>query len=176
MKEIWKQVNGWEKYYSVSNLGRVKTLRRKTVDKIGRTRIREEKILKPTTDRYGYLYVVFRKKPLTKTFKIHRLVASAFLGDSALQVNHKDLNKTNNRLDNLEYCTNSENLIHRRNKGPAYKKYYQKLSRKKVVQIKILILIGVPRHEVAKLFSIHPMSTYKIITGQSCHQSCRFAF
>lgn len=99
--EIWKTIKGFEDY-QVSNLGNVKSL------KYGK-----ERILKFTCCKGGYRYVVlsFNKKLITK--KIHQLVAIAFLNHTPcghkLVVNHKDFNRQNNKLDNLEIISQREN-------------------------------------------------------------------
>jgi hypothetical protein len=85
-KEIWKDVPSYEGLYQVSNLGRVKSL------KFGK-----EKILKSGTNTKGYFYVILCNKN-TQPFSIHRLVMRAFVGESDLQVNHKNGIKTDNRL------------------------------------------------------------------------------
>lgn len=99
MEEIWKKIKGHETY-EVSNLGRVKSL------KYGK-----ERILKPVINNHGYAFVnLYSGSGKVKT--IHRLVAAAFLGESELQVNHKDGEKLNNALDNLEYVSNRDNVAH----------------------------------------------------------------
>lgn len=94
-KEIWKDILGYEGLYQVSNFGRVKSL------KFGK-----ERILKLTKDKDGYLIVNLYKNNKSKTFKVHRLVAEAFIPnpDNLPQVNHKDEDKSNNILSNLEWC------------------------------------------------------------------------
>lgn len=98
MKEIWKDVVGYEGLYQVSNLGRVKSL--------NYNRTGKEKIMKPISHKYGYLKVNLRKNNSEKKFLIHRLVAQAFLPNpnNLPQVNHKDENPSNNIVTNLEYC------------------------------------------------------------------------
>lgn len=112
MLEIWRNVVGYEGLYQVSNFGRVKSLVR--VDRFGR-RV-PERILKPAKDKDGYLLVALWKDGKGKTSKVHRLVAEAFpdLVDwiekvkgkpfEELVVNHKDQNKQNNHVSNLEWC------------------------------------------------------------------------
>lgn len=105
--ELWHDVVGYENKYEVSNFGRVKSLNYR-----GNTGT--EQILKPVTDRYGYLYVELWKDGKGKKFKIHRLVAQAFLDDYSeeLQANHRNGCKTDNTLSNLEMVTGAENIRH----------------------------------------------------------------
>ena len=100
--EVWKDIPGYENKYQVSNYGNVKSL--------NYHRERKEKILKPKKDKYGYLCVGLLKNNKTRWFTIHRLVMLVFIGESKLTVNHKDENKENNRLDNLEYMTSKDNV------------------------------------------------------------------
>jgi len=110
MQEIWKDVNGYEGLYQVSNLGRVRSLERKATD----GRQINERILKPAFDVGKYLTVALHKNKKQKTHKVHRLVAFAFIKNpnNKPHVNHIDGNKSNNRVDNLEWCTQLENNRH----------------------------------------------------------------
>ena len=112
IKEYWKPIKGYEDLYMVSNWGRVKSFDRWVKSKNGSIRICRGRILKPYTNKDGYLYVVLSKNNKQKTFKVHRLVAEAFLPNpyNLLQVNHRDENKLNNNVDNLEWCTNEYNI------------------------------------------------------------------
>ena len=96
--EEWRDIDGYEGKYQVSNLGRVRS---------------KYKILKPNNVK-GYLYVYLRKNNKSKALKVHRLVAEAFLVNekNKPQVNHIDGNKENNNVNNLEWCTNKENMNH----------------------------------------------------------------
>lgn len=98
-EEIWKDVKGYEGLYKVSNLGRVKA-------------IRNNLIRKPRAGRHGYLYVNLCKNGVHKTFKIHRLVALHFIENpnNHPMINHKDEIKTNNIVDNLEWCDEKYNV------------------------------------------------------------------
>lgn len=102
MKEIWKDIVGYEGKYQVSNLGRVKSLN------YGRTG--KEKVLK-YEDNNGYLRVNLCKNCKVKHYRIHRLVAQAFIPnpDNLPVINHKNEIKTDNRVQNLEWCTSQYN-------------------------------------------------------------------
>lgn len=112
--ETWKDVEGYEGLYQVSNFGRVKALYKElTVGNNGGTRIYPEAIL-ALGNSVGYPKVELHKNSKGKSHKVHALVATAFLPNTLKKpcVNHKDGNKTNNHVSNLEWVTFSENLIH----------------------------------------------------------------
>lgn len=111
MEEIWKDIPGYEGLYQVSNLGRVKSLERSVIKGQGGLYKIEEKIMKGSKDGSGYLFVQLCKEGKRKFYKIHRLVASAFLDNpnNLSELNHKDEDKTNNRVDNLEWCNHKYN-------------------------------------------------------------------
>ena len=120
-KEIWKPILNYEGLYEVSNWGRVKSL------KFGK-----ERILKPGTNKYGYLIVILCKNGKVKSFSVHRLVAEAFLPNPHNYpcVNHKDECKTNNNVNNLEWCTYTYNnnygtKIERISKNRDTSKYFK---------------------------------------------------
>jgi hypothetical protein len=121
-KEIWKDVSGYEGIYQVSNLGNVKVLPR-IIQNYRGTFLSKEKILKPGITE-GYARVVLTKNGKRSTKKVHRLVATAFLGEMThLQVNHIDFNRSNNNISNLEWVTHLENMTHARqnNRYPKLK-------------------------------------------------------
>ena len=100
MKEIWRDIPNYEGYYQASNLGRIKSLW------YGR-----EKILKPCEDGQGYLQVFLCKGGKKSVYKIHKLIALTFIKNELNKpcINHKDENKQNNKIDNLEWCTHIYN-------------------------------------------------------------------
>lgn len=114
MEEIWKPIPGYEGKYEVSNQGRVKSIARTRIGKNGSIVPVAEKILKGKSDKDGYIEYALctghHKK--MKFYRAHRLVAMAFIPnpDNLPQVNHMDEDKTNNRVDNLEWCDNSYNV------------------------------------------------------------------
>lgn len=97
--EEWKDVVGYEGLYKVSNLGNVKNCL-------------SGRILKLCNDKDGYKILNLYKNGVRKTYRVHRLVSKAFLTNpnNLQQVNHKDEDKTNNRVDNLEWCDAKYNL------------------------------------------------------------------
>lgn len=111
MKEIWKDIKGYKGLYQISNLGNVKSLKRniKLSNQYGakfKKRV-DEKILKQSINKYGYCSVILSKNNKNKWFSIHRLVALNFIPNpnNYKCVNHKDENKQNNNVENLEWCT-----------------------------------------------------------------------
>lgn len=111
--EEWRDIPDYPNY-QVSNLGNVKSKERYTKAKGNEIIHRKEKLLKPQTDNKGYKYVRLYNSVGFKTKKIHRLVAEIFIEnkENKPQVNHKDGNKSNNNVSNLEWCTDLENKQH----------------------------------------------------------------
>jgi hypothetical protein len=115
--EVWKDVVGLEEYYQVSNLGRMFSKPQKVLNEDGSlNRMKLPTLMKFILNHDGYevMKVNIKNKNIHKTFKVHRLVAQAFLPnpDSLPQVNHIDGNKANNKLDNLEWISNKDNHRH----------------------------------------------------------------
>ena len=118
MQEIRKDIDGYEGYYQVSNLGRVKSIDRKIEYKRHKNKttmkIRKSKILNLVKTKNGYIRAPLSKKCKTKLHFVHRLVAQAFIPNTnnLREVNHIDCNKENNCVDNLEWVSSKENKIH----------------------------------------------------------------
>lgn len=106
--EVWKPIKGFDGFYEVSNLGRVKALERVVVDSNGNARIYKERLKAfKLNHEGGYLQVQLWQNGCPSLVSVHRLVAETFIPNpqNLLQVNHKNENKLDNRAANLEWCT-----------------------------------------------------------------------
>lgn len=113
-KERWKPIPGYEGIYEASTLGRIRSVSRYINGRWGMT-FRKSHILSPNDVHDGYQQVKFSINGVKSQPLLHRLVAETFIPNpmNLPQVNHKDGNKSNNRVENLEWCTASENSLHR---------------------------------------------------------------
>jgi len=165
MKEIWKDIKGYEGYYQVSSEGRVKSLARK----IRCNRSLKERILKPGLGGFGYPQVILCVDNQKYNIFIHRLVAEAFIPnlENKLEVNHIDGNKENNRVDNLEWCTRKENMTHAdtvlglNNRGENSGN--SKVTESEVIQIKESSLL---QRELASIFGLSQQHISDIKNGR----------
>ena len=162
-EEIWKDIEGYEGLYQVSNLGRVKRMR--FINK--NTNIEKERIKSQKIRKDGYLEVALYKNGKGKYIQVHRLVAKSFIPNPKKlpQVNHIDGNKENNCVDNLEWVTNKENVTHaiktglQNNSGEHNGK--AKLTQQQAEEIrKIRKEKNVPYRQIAKKYNV---SHYTII-------------
>lgn len=136
--EIWKPILGWEGIYEISNKGRVKSLERiiefqkGSLENIKAKRIQKEKIIKGLL-RNGYYHVQLHNNCKIKTWKIHRLVAIAFIPNPNNYpiINHKDENKLNNCVDNLEWCDYKYNL----NYGTSRKRLSKSITKSRGIKV-----------------------------------------
>lgn len=114
MDEIWKDIPSYEGYYQVSNLGNFRSLPRRIRYKSSGWRNYPSKTLLTETTKDNYQRIVLMKEGVKTRFQAHRLVALTFIPnpESKPFINHIDGNKSNNKVENLEWCTASENMIH----------------------------------------------------------------
>lgn len=167
MNEIWKDISQYKGLYQISNLGNVKTLKRTIKSdspkhKNGQRTI-SERILKPWIDNRGYKRIELKNKK----YLVHRLVAKQFIPNpkNLPQINHIDSDKTNNRVDNLEWCTNKQNCIH------SVKSNTFGASKLKSEHIPIIRYIlnnkCMSETEIGKLFGVHRKTINDISTNRT---------
>lgn len=148
MEEIWKDVKGYEGYYEISNLGRVRSTSYKGV-----------RILKPAKMRNGYLNVILCVNQRRLHKNIHRLVAEAFIPNpnNYDTVNHKNEDKTDNRVENLEWLSAEDNT---RYSNPKM------LTKEQVLSIPALIERGYSQMDIANLFNVSRRTIQFILDGK----------
>lgn len=165
--EIWKDVVGYEGVYSVSNLGRVRR-------EVG-YQCKKQRILKPGTDKSGYLRVVLCAKRIKRTAPIHKLVTEAFIGkcDKGMEVNHIDpkTGKTNNRIENLEYLTHLENVHHAHKAGLVNQVRGEKVGASKLKEADIPRIFELRRNgllmrEISVIVGVDKSHIGKILSGK----------
>ena len=127
-KEIWKDIEGYEGLYQISNMGRVKSCCRTIIRSNNITQTFCSKIRAITLTGNGYASIMLSKNGKNQIFLVHRLVARAFIPnpDNLPEINHKDENKLNNCVDNLEWCAHYYNQTY----GTKIKRQSEKVSKK----------------------------------------------
>lgn len=170
--ELWKDIDGYEGFYQVSNLGRVRSLPRYVSDRRLGTKFLKGRDLSLTADSNGYVIVVLQRNGEKRSFKVHRLVTTAFLPnpENKPSVNHIDHNKANNCLSNLEWCTPKENTAHMHKHSRNYEAYgfdnpSTKISEDDVIQIRELAKTRT-HVSIAKLFGVSAQHVDKIVSRQ----------
>lgn len=177
--EVWKDVVGYEGYYQVSNLGAIRSIDRlvkypnsKYINGDGVRRFKG-KLLIPLINHGGYSQVTLRKEGIQKTHTVHRLVAEAFLpiDINRKHVNHKDGNRSNNVLENLEWCTAKENIQHASSRDMMGRKgeaaHRAKLTNQIVLDMRTLYNNGSVIKDIMKIYKTSYNTTYTVVTKRS---------
>ena len=173
MKELWLPVPGWEKFYRVSNFGDAESLGRMTARKspsgVPYQRWIDGKRLKPSLNDVGYLHIQMTAEGRRTSAAVAPLVMATFVGPKpkGLQVAHLDGNRTNNRLDNLEYKTPKENAMDRirhGTSGKGEKNSMSKLSDLEREEIRHRYRFeAVSAMELAEIYGVVFQTIYKIV-------------
>jgi len=162
MEEIWKDVKGYEGLYKASSLGRIKTVER-TINYGNFVGFVKKEMFIRQHFRDGYYYLSLSKNGVSKTKRVHRLIAEAFIPnpENKQEVNHIDCNKINNCVDNLEWCTPRENMKH------AYEnnriKHGASLTDGKIMLIREMHRNGINKTVISNVFKISNQYVSKII-------------
>ena len=139
MQEIWKDIAGYKGYYQASNLGKIKSLERYVNTRNNSKRKVSERILKQILSKYGYFSVGLCKNGIMVK-RVNRLVAKTFIPnpENKPMTNHKNGIKTDNRVENLEWCTSSENLLHasKNSLNNGTRHWSSKLTKEQVLEIR----------------------------------------
>ncbi len=169
---VWKDIPGYEGYYQVSTGGRVKSVDREVIGIDGKTYKYRGKVLKQRLNHKGYPDVNLSKDRNYKTITTHILVAKTFINnpENKPQVNHIDADKTNNNVNNLEWVTNKENMIHASKKGLLNNKHENNpnaiLNIKEVLEITYLLKRNVPIKKIANKYKVSIHCIYDIKRGK----------
>ncbi len=168
MQETWKDIPGYEKMYQASNLGRIRSLDRYVKGNKNKLRLYPGSILKGTPDKDGYLKLSLSKENKQISFGIGRLVAKTFLENinNFKEINHKDGNKQNNSIDNLEWCTRSQNEKHAYDTGLIKKKFGEQHHNAKLTNEAVRVIrnsFTLTHQELANIFGVNRKCVGNII-------------
>ncbi|MRF37154.1 hypothetical protein GIJ44_20925 [Staphylococcus sp. KY49P] len=172
--EIWKGIPGYEGLYSISITGRVKRLARNRIIATSVSRPLKEKEIKTFEGKLGYIHVNLWKNGQMKQHRIHRLIMLTFTKKPQDKnvINHIDGDKSNNSLDNLEWCTNRENTIHAYKTGLAKGKKgiensQGRLTSEEVISMRNLYATGeYTQKEIGEIFGISRRHAGDIVNGK----------
>lgn len=159
-KEIWKDLKSYEGFYQISNTGKIKGLERTCKTKGNAIRKVKEKLLNLFLIK-GYYYVTLNRESVMDQFRINVLVGKTFIPnpDNLEMINHKDCNKRNNHIDNLEWCTHQQNMKqgvdNKLFKGRLGEKHHNhKLFENDIIEIRKRLTQGNTGRSIAKDFKM----------------------
>jgi hypothetical protein len=171
--EIWKDIQNYEGSYQVSNLGRIKSLERGDICPNGGKFIRKERIMK-LRESNGYRRIQLLRNGKYKVYQVHRVVAIAFISnpDNKPFINHINFIRDDNSVENLEWCTHQENILHNvRNNRVKYNiaEFHpnSSITREQATEVKKLIIKGVKPTPISKQTGINVGIIYNIKAGLS---------
>lgn len=174
--EIWKPIKDYEAWYEVSNMGRVRSLDRLRPIAYGKSYLRRGRPLVPVPDKDGYLEVKLsgdRADDKKRHKKVHRIVAEKFVEnpDGLREINHKDLDKTNNAWTNLEWSTRKNNQRHASRMGRFHAvtnpKRAKSVSEFQVVAIRQMADRGHSLDEISASVGLRKHTVWGIVSGKS---------
>ena len=170
--EIWKDIVGFDGQYQISNNGRYKSVEREVVLKDGRVRVFKSKILKPFISKSGYPTATLSISGKNIKRSVHRLVAETFIENSfnKSDVNHIDGNKENNKVENLEWVSHSENLYHFHKLSDSNSGERNNLSKLKDDDIPVIREMhadGISSKRISELFKVDYKTIWRIVTHQT---------
>jgi len=173
MEEQWKDVVGYEGIYRVSNMGRIKSLSRKVDHEYSKKIFIKERILKGWLINSGYFSIGLSKDGYNSKKLIHRIVAEAFITnpENKPEINHKNGIKTDNRVENLEWCSSSHNKLHSfkmglspKPKRKGEKNGRSKLTKNDVLQIRSIYPQGwLTQQEIADAYDVTQVHISRIL-------------
>lgn len=176
MKEVWKDIKGYEGFYKASTFGKIKSL--KFYSNANKQYYDKERILKAPVDNHGYRCVTLCKNGKHKRIRVHKIIAMTFIEnpENKPYINHLNGTKTDNRVCNLEYCTAKENTIH------AYKTGLHKPAKgkenplsKKILQYDLegnLIRVWGSIREIERTLGINNSNICQCCKGNKNYNTC----
>lgn len=172
--EIWRDVAGFEGYYMISNLGRIKSLTRKITEKTGKVNILKSRIIRQCVNDQGYWRFTANKDGKRKGLLQHRLIATAFIPNPENKpfINHKNGIRSDNRIENLEWCTHQENVDHSwrtgLNQNIGEGNSVSKLTLKDVLYIKkVYEDKWGQQSSLARMFNVTPSAIASVVKNKS---------
>lgn len=172
--EIWKPIPNYNNFYEASNTGKIRSVDRIVKQRNNRKQLKKGKILSPSINRCGYLVQPLSRNNKLVSFTVHKLVAITFLEKPKYkcEINHKDGNKLNNNVDNLEWVTRSDNLRHAvKNNMITYhngiKHKNSVFNENELKSIRALLSVGSSPLKIAKSYNVHFSTIYRIKNNQT---------